>query len=115
MPRDTVPVTVLARSVDPAAAVVTWLAAIDANDAEWLFNVGDILLAKNTDAGAQDCVLVGAPDSQNRDVDTTRTIVAGGIEAFGPLAAVGWLQVDGMVYVDVDNELIELAVLRGAK
>lgn len=111
-------VTNLGGSLDPAVQQdVVWTAGDSgSNPARWLLKEGDILLARNTDAAPHNVTLLGAPDGQGRDVDTAESLAAAGsagaVTAFGPLKHAGWLQTGGYAHVDVDDNTIELAVLR---
>jgi len=58
-----------------------------------------ILMARNTNAGAQTVTITSAADSMGRTGDiTTYSIAAGGIAFFGPFETDGWRQSDGNLY-----------------
>lgn len=74
---------------------------------------GEFVLVDNTDAGAQTITITAAPDSIGRAGAITAYALAAGIRAlFGPFPVQQWRQSDGMLYIDVSDPAVELAILR---
>lgn len=111
-------VTQLGGSLDPGVqADVVWVAGDSAsNPARWVPKDGDILLARNIDSSTHTVTLLGAADGQGRSADTAEVLAArdaaGELAVFGPLKLSGWKQTGGYIHVNVDDNNIELAVLR---
>jgi len=75
------------------------------NDHEWLFQRGDLLLARNTHATlARNVVLIGGGDYQGRTLTSSKSLAAGDEVIFGRLEENGWVDpTNGMVLVNVDG------------
>lgn len=101
-------------------------ASVAANAADFTFAAGDagngnyfvhtgrqLILARNTGAGARTITLQSAPDVLNREQDITAySIGAGEFAIFPqPLALDGWRQSNGQFYIDVEHAEVTLAVI----
>ena len=92
---------------------VTFDAGDDVNGNDVQLTGGEFLLVDTTDAGAQTINITAAPDSIGRTGAITAYALAAGIRAiFGPFPVAQWRQADGMLYVDVSDPAVELAILR---
>ncbi len=71
-----------------------------------------ILIARNTNAGAQTVTVTSVADSMGRTGDiTTYSIAAGGLAAFGPFTTDGWRQTDGNLYAVASHIDVKFTVL----
>lgn len=109
-----------------AIAIYPAAGAIAANAADFTFAAGDasngnkftatgreIIIARNTGAGARTITLQAAGDAIGREVDLGPfSIGAGEFTIFTqPLAITGWRQSDGQFYLDVEHAEVTLAVI----
>lgn len=70
-----------------------------------------VVLAHNTDAGAQTVTIASSIDSFNRlGTITAYSIGAGKIAIFGPFKTAGWTN-GGQLFIDVSSALVRLSVL----
>lgn len=73
----------------------------------------EMLFARNTDSVARSVTLVSTPDPYGRSGNLVKSVPAGGVALVaGPIPMVGWQQVDGNIYVNVDAAALQLAVIR---
>lgn len=77
---------------------------------------GDIVIAYNSDVGAQTVTFTSVADpSTGRTGDITAySIGASEYAAFGPFKSRGWRQSDGDLYIDASDAGVLLGVLRQA-
>jgi hypothetical protein len=100
--------------------------AIAANGADFTFTAGDtntdtfactgrqILLARNTGAGARTLTITSVDDAHGRSEDITAySLGAGEFAAFGLglTNQAGWKQTNGTIIVDVEHAEVQWAVL----
>jgi len=73
----------------------------------------ELVIARNTDGAAAHTVTIHSTnDPYNRTGDIANySIPANGFAVFGPFPRLGWIQSDGKIYIDVDDALVELAVI----
>lgn len=72
-----------------------------------------VLIARNTNAGAQTVTITSVVDARGRSGDiTTYSIAAGGIAAFGPFEYEGWRQSDGSVWAVGSHIDVKFVVLQ---
>jgi hypothetical protein len=92
---------------------VTWTAADATNLNQFLLTGREILLARNTGAGARTVTVTSAPDALGRTGHITAdSIAAGATHVYGPWPNLtGWIQSDGMLYFEGSHAEIEFAVL----
>jgi len=86
-------------------------AVLLADGAEFDLMGGEILVVHNPTVGAITATLLGAPDTQGRDVDSAQVVAANdGMAVFGPVAQDGWQQTGGKGHLDVtvDGLLVTL-------
>lgn len=74
----------------------------------------EFVLGRNTDGvTAHTVTITSEPDPFGRlGSITNHSIPANGFAMFGPLPVEGWQQSDGNVWINVDNALLTLAVIR---
>lgn len=100
--------------VSANALDVTMTAADVANDNQFVLDGPCIIIAHNTDVGAQTITLTSVADAQNRTGDiTTYSIGAGEIAAFHVGKTGGWVQSDGYMYLEASDAGVEIGILRG--
>lgn len=72
-----------------------------------------VVLAQNTDTGAHTITFTGVMDAMNRSGDITNySVAAGHIACFGPFQAAGFAQPGALLYIDIDDPRLRLAVLQ---
>jgi hypothetical protein len=102
--------------VVPLAALsadITWTAADVVNKEQVALTGREIVLAWNTDAGAQTVTINSSPDPQSRTADIAAySIGAGLISGFGPFPLEGWAQGDGTLHLEASSANVKFAVLR---
>ena len=90
----------------------TFTAADVANKNEFLLTGREILLIKSADGGEQDVVITSTADTFGRTGDLTLAIAAGTEEAIAFLDRTGWVQSDGMLYLECAVATLSFSVLR---
>lgn len=99
------------------AADLNFQAADAGNLNQFEFNTGDILLAWNTDAGAQTCKVTSkAAQKTGRTGDIgDYSIGAGEIAVIGPFNDQdGFKQSDGYIYIEASDATVKFAVIQQA-
>lgn len=98
----------------PTAGVTMTPAAADATNFNYFVSTGnELLIALNTDSGAQTVTIHSQADAFKRTGDiTAESIAAGAYHIFGPFAKTGWADSTGNINVDASDALVELAVIR---
>lgn len=106
--------------------IAKYPASVSANAADFTFAAGDasngnyfvhtgkqVIIARNTGAGARTITLTSSVDSLNRlGTITAYSIGAGEFAIFPqPLALDGWRQSNGQFYIDVEHAEVTLAVI----
>ena len=72
----------------------------------------DLIIADNTDVGAQTVTITSYADREKRTGDiATYSIDAGKIAVFGPFPKQGWMQADGNLYFQASSVNVKFAVL----
>jgi len=73
----------------------------------------EVLLAENTDSGAQTITITSSPDAKGRSQDITAySIAAGKTMAYSFLSGQeGWIEGDGTCHVMTSSALVKLTVL----
>jgi hypothetical protein len=112
MARDTITVQSMVGTKNPAmldyGTADTWAPA---NDIEFAFTGGEIVIINNVTASPAVVGIVAVADNQGRLLAGGLTVAAGDYGVIGPLSQEGWRQTDGMIYVDCD-QAVEVLVLR---
>ena len=95
------------------AADVAFDAGDEVNGNEVTLTGGEYLLVNNSGGSAYTVTITAAPDTIGRTGSISAySVGAGELAIFGPFPQAGWKQDDGMLYVDVSNPALELAILR---
>lgn len=72
-----------------------------------------MILAFNTDVSARTITFTSAQDTFHRTGDISAySIAAGKVSMFGPFSSGGWAQPGSLLYIDVSNPKVRLAVLQ---
>lgn len=100
--------------VSANALDITFAAADATNKEQFALTGREILVAQNTGAGARTITITSVADNKGRTGDiSTYSIGAGETAVFSFFGDVtGWLQSDGMVYIEAEHAEVEWAVLR---
>lgn len=109
------PVTVGWQDADVSANELdyTWTAADDVNGNAFAPTGKEILLARNTDVGAQTVTIPAADDAIGREGEITAYSIGAGEEArFGRFRPSDWAQNDGNVHVDASDAAVEFLLLK---
>jgi hypothetical protein len=71
-----------------------------------------LVLCYNSDSSAHTVTVTSAPDATNRKGDITAySVAAKAISILGPFATLGWAQTGNLLYVDIDSDLLQIAVI----
>ncbi|WP_447979085.1 hypothetical protein [Candidatus Nitrospira bockiana] len=106
-PKGPYPGTVSANDLD-----FTLAAGDVANGNEFSFTGRELIIAQNTDVGAQTITLTSANDERNRKGDINAySIGAGEFAMFWAGSVIGWDQ-SGKFHINVSNAGIKLAIIR---
>lgn len=77
-----------------------------------LIDTKTVVIAHNTDVSSHTITFTSVADSLNRPGDITAySVAAGGISIFGPFRASGWAQTGNVLFIDVSDAHVELAVI----
>lgn len=72
----------------------------------------DIVIAQNTDVGAQTVTITSYADPYGRTKDITAySLAADDVAIFGPFGTTGWMQADGYVYLEASAATVKFAVV----
>lgn len=102
-------------SYPTAIAALTWTAADITNGNSFPWTGKDIILAQNTDVGAQTVTVSSVADQEGRSdtVLTSVSLTAGGYYIIaGPLPGQGWRQSDGNIYLSASSVNVKFAIIR---
>lgn len=110
---DLVKTTPLGARAD-AGVALTWTAA-DTTTQETSFREGDLLLARNTGAGAHTVTVVSAPSPRSGRTNdiTAESIAAGAVRVYGPFTRSGWKRTGSKLQFSADHAEVEFAILTG--
>lgn len=94
---------------------MTSVAATPGTDQEVDFDAGDILVARNSGAGAHTVTVYSAADpvSGRTNHITTEAIAAGVTRLYGPFRARGWKQSNGKLKFTADDAEVLFSVITG--
>jgi hypothetical protein len=96
-----------------AGVALTEVACDPVNFNQFVASGRDLLIARNTDVGAQTVTLRSVADDKGRTGDiTAESIPAGGLHIFGPLAKSYWAQANGFINVDGASANIKFSVVQ---
>jgi len=98
---------------------------INAGDLAFVFTAADIanlnqfagpgkflVIAQNTDVGAQTITLTSFKDALNRSGDVTAYSLAASTFAMFLIETLGWLQSDGNFYLQASNANVKFAIVK---
>jgi hypothetical protein len=102
------PLTVVADSAD-----LVWTDSDSGDGMQFTASGKDILLVRNDEVSAQTVTITTADDDIGRsgEVDAY-SVGAGEIAVFGMFNTQHWRQTDGMVYVDMSDDGVQIIVVR---
>lgn len=112
MARTELTVVQLDRTNPGGSQAITYVAHDTTDQNAFPLTGREVLLIKSTDAGSQDVVIGTTPDSFGRTQDLTITVAASAEHAIAFLDRSGWMQSDGMLYLDCTVATIAYAVVR---
>src|SRR5687768_16823031 len=95
------------------AAAVTMTAADATNFNSFPASANDLIIARNSGAGARTITISSVADEKRRTGDiTTYSIAAGGVAVFGPFTTQqGWRQSDGSIYITAEHAEVLIGVI----
>jgi hypothetical protein len=95
------------------AADISMTAATPADDEEVVHNGEILLIAHNTDVGAQTVTVSSVADDLGRTGDiTTYSLAADDYAVFGPFKVEGWRQTNGKLYFEATDAGVLFAVVK---
>jgi hypothetical protein len=110
------PLTALGTKTDAYsanAADLTMTAADTVNSEQVTLTGNELVIAWNSNAGAQTVTVSSVVDDMGRDGDiTTYSIGAGEYAVFGPFDTEGWRQSDGKLYFEASHADVKLGVVK---
>lgn len=113
MPRTSLTPQVLAGPYEATPYTVLTFAAADAvNGNQYKMNGDQVLLARNTGAGARTITITSAADPYGRTKDITAlSLAAGETVMFSKWNTAGWRQTDGNVYFTAEHAEVTVAIV----
>ncbi len=91
---------------------LTWEAADSGNGNSFPFTGKEVILARNDDASGSLITLQSIADPTNRTGNVTLTPATGDYAMFLASDLTGWMQSDGMFYLDAANVNVFFAIVR---
>lgn len=111
-----IPLTALGTKTDDysaGAADLTMTAADTVNKEEVALTGNELVVAHNTNAGAQTVTVSSVVDDMGRTGDiTTYSLAADDYAVFGPFGLQGWRQSDGSLYFEASHADVKLGVVK---
>lgn len=97
----------------PAAGVAVTMTAADTTNKEQIALTGrELIVIQNTGAGSRSYTITSIADSRGRTgTIAAQSIAAGAIHVIGPFALDGWLQADGMLYIEASHAEVKWGVI----
>lgn len=112
MARQTLTVTTAPGKYPTDGVVVTETAADATNKEQVKLTGRELLLARNTGAGARTVTITSVAKDGRTGHITADSIAAGAIHVFGPFALLGWAQTDGYLYFEAEHAEVKWSVIR---
>jgi hypothetical protein len=113
MARTAIPVQTLSSKHGGEVEDLTWTAADDVNNMEYVGTGNEIVLIKNASGGSLDVVFKSVADPYERTGDLTVSTGASDQSVAGRFPRLLWNQSDGLVDIDIaDDTSLSLAVIR---
>jgi hypothetical protein len=113
MPRQTLTKTTAPGGYAAAGVTVTMTAAIVADKEQFVATGKELVIAHNTNVGAQTVTITSAADETGRTKDiTTDSLAAGAIRVYGPFPLPGWVQAGTQyIYLQAGHADIKFGVI----
>lgn len=112
MPRTTITKTTLATNGYPTDGVTATVTAADAaNDNQCTHTGKEIIIARNSGAGARTVTITSVALNGRLGNITADSIAAGATHVYGPFAVEGWRQTDGYLYFEGEHAEVLFTVL----
>lgn len=112
MARNTLTKTEASRNGFPTDGVTLTFEAANTTDKEQVALTGkEIVIAHNTNAGAQTVTITSVSYLGRTGHITADSIAAGAMHIYGPFDLRGWKQADGYLYLEASSADVEFAVI----
>ena len=93
--------------------VITLTAATPASDEEVVLTGTEMILAQNTDSGAQTVTVTSVNDPFGRTKDIAAvSMAASEFRIFGPFNTTGWAQTNGKLNFEASDALVKFVVFK---
>lgn len=112
MARTTLTPVEVPRTHPGGEVVYIWAAADEVNKNEFLLTGREVLLIKSADAGSQDVIISSVVDRFGRTGDLTVSVDASEEVTLAFLDREGWMQSNGMLYLECAVNTLSFAILR---
>lgn len=113
MARTAVTKTVAPGGYAGTGIILTQEAADTVNSNKFPATGNDIIVASNTDVGAQTVTITSVDDKYGRQENITAySIPAGEIHIFGPFSYHGWQQSDGAIYLEASDATVKFSIIQ---
>lgn len=113
MARQDVAVTAAPGAYADASTAVAFTAADPVNKEQVSVTGRELILIRNTGAGAATWTATSTDDRHGRSDDiAAESIAAGEVRVFGPVTLEGWRQTDGKLYFEASAATVTFAVIR---
>jgi hypothetical protein len=87
-------------------------AADVANKNQFAAGGNDLLIAQNSGASPYTFSVTSVADEKKRTGDVSAySLGAGELAILGPFPAAGWMQPDGMIYLEANNAAVKFAII----
>ncbi len=97
---------------DLLLTTITWTLADVVNQNSFVLTGREIILVRNDDVATKIVTLTSIADPQNRVGNVTKSVLANGYAAFSAAELTGWIQSDGLFYLEADDADVFFAILR---
>lgn len=107
------PTQALATDAQSDGVSLTFTAADATNKEQVALTGREIIIARNTGAGARTVTITSTADELGRTDDITAdSIPAGEFHIYGPFGLEGWEQTDGNLYFEAEHAEVTFAIIR---
>lgn len=90
---------------------ITETAAIVADKEQFAATGKEIVIARNTDVGAQTVTITSVSYLGRTGDITADSIAAGALHVYGPFNIDGWRQTDGYIYLEASSANVKFSVI----
>lgn len=112
MPRTTLTKTTSPGPYPTTVQTVTMTAADTTNKNQFALTGREIVIIQNTDTVARTVTITSTTDPQGRTGDISAvSLAAGAIAVVGPFGLPGWIQTDGMLYLEASAATVKFGVV----